>query len=88
MSKWIANQIPSELVTVANAGRCTAPCLFVQSQCDRVVPTKYQDMIIDSYRGEKRVFTIHGADHHELVGEDQQNDYFAALKWLGNQIGS
>ena len=86
LSRWIAAQVPDELDSVANAARCTAPCLFVQSELDRVVPVEYQNQIIAAYSASKRVFSIAGADHHELVTEHQQEEYLDALKWLRVQL--
>ena len=86
MSRMIAAQVPNDLDAIKNASGCTAPCLFIQSEQDRVVPTNYQDLIISAYSGPKRVFSIYGADHHELVEEPQQQEYFEAVRWLGESI--
>ena len=88
MSKYIANEVPTELDSVANATQATMPCLFVQSEKDRMVPVKYQNLIIDAYAGPKRVFVISNADHHELVGENQQNGYVESIAWLNSSISS
>ena len=82
MSKWIANEVPSVLDAVANSASATAPCLFVQSEKDRIVPTKYQDLIIDAYAGTKQVFVIPGAGHHEFVQEAEQGEYLESLRWF------
>lgn len=86
LSKWIADEVPKVLDAVANASVASAPCLFIQSEKDRVVPVKYQNMIIDAYAGAKNVFLIPGADHHEHVNESDQSDYFAAIQWLQVQF--
>ena len=82
LSRWIANEVPKELDCIANAKLSKTPCLFVQSELDRVVPTKYQNLIVDAYTGPKRLFQIAGVGHQGMVGEEQQNDYFEALSWL------
>jgi pimeloyl-ACP methyl ester carboxylesterase len=86
MSKLIANQVPEELDAVANAASSTAPCLFVQSERDRVVPRQYQDLIVNQYAGRHRVFMIPDADHHHPVAEELQEPYFESLYWLRDQL--
>ncbi|MEM9412234.1 MAG: alpha/beta hydrolase, partial [Planctomycetota bacterium] len=73
LSKWIANEVPRELDAVKNATTVECPCLFVQSEQDKVVPTKYQDLIINQFKGQKKVLVIPGADHHEPLGDEQMD---------------
>lgn len=80
MSKVIADQVPVELDTIANAVGCTQPCLLIQSAEDQVVPVEYQDRIFNAYHGPIEKFVIEGADHHELVDEIQQQDYVEAIR--------
>ena len=88
LSSWIADEVPIELDAIENADRCSCPCLFVQSEKDRIVPVKYQDQIIGAYQGAKQVFRILGADHHEMVGDDQAEAYVEAVAWLNDQMTS
>ena len=88
MSRIIADQVPDELDPVANAQNSTCPALFVRSELDRVVPVEYQEMVIQAYAGDQRLFVIRGADHHHRVSEEQQNEYLEALEWLGGRIVS
>jgi len=87
-SKLIANQIPAQLDSVANAAKCSAPCLFVRSEQDTVVPPRYQDMIIDAFGGPHREFEIQAADHADPIPEHQHDDFLEAIGWLGDQIHS
>ena len=87
-SKFVANQIPGQLDSVANAAQCEAPCLFVCSEKDTVVPPKYQNLIIDSFHGPQRKFTIEGADHPDPIPDHQHDEFLAAIDWLGKQIQS
>lgn len=80
--RWVAAEFPASFDAVANAARCRAPALFVQSENDRLVPISYQQEIIDAYAGPKRVFVISGADHHESLPDDQLPAYLEALDWL------
>ena len=85
-SKLIANQVPQELDSVENAGRSTCPALFIQSQLDKVIPPKYQEMVTSEYGGQNHQFLIRGADHHHGTPDDQQEEYVEAVRWLGRQI--
>lgn len=81
-ARWVAAEFPASFDAVANAARCRAPALFVQSERDRLVPVRYQQEIIEAYAGPKRVFIIAGADHHESLPDDQLPAYLEALEWL------
>jgi pimeloyl-ACP methyl ester carboxylesterase len=56
-------QIPKALDSLANAGAVRAPALFLRSGKDAVVPPKYQDKVVRSYAGEKRVLELRGDGH-------------------------
>jgi pimeloyl-ACP methyl ester carboxylesterase len=81
-ARWVAAEFPASFDAVANAARCRAPALFVQSERDRLVPVSYQQEIIDAYAGPKRVFVISGADHHESLPDEQLPAYLEELEWL------
>lgn len=85
LSHWIAAEVPQELDMIANAAKSDAPCLFVQSELDRMVPCRYQNLIIRQYSGPNRVFQIDG-DHHDRVSEARQSEYFDALDWLRDSM--
>ncbi len=87
-SKLIAKQVPAALDSIANAKQCSSPVLFVCSEQDRVIPPKFQQMIIDSYGGEFRKFVIEKADHHHRIPEHQEAEYIGQVKWLGQKITS
>jgi pimeloyl-ACP methyl ester carboxylesterase len=87
MSRLVANQIPTQLDAVENAGRSTCPLLMVRSQRDRVVPEKYQKQILENYAGHKTEFVIQGAEHHHAIAESQHDEYKRILnsmheKWI------
>ncbi len=85
-SKLIANQVPDQLDSVANAANCQTPCLFACSEKDTVIPPEYQNMVIDSYQGPHRKFIIEDADHADSIPDHQQEDFLSAIQWLGEQI--
>jgi fermentation-respiration switch protein FrsA (DUF1100 family) len=82
LARLIADQVPPELDAVSNAAKSRAPCLFVQSEWDGLIPIHYQHLIIQAYAGRKRVFTICQADHHDSIPDEQKRDYEQALQWL------
>lgn len=86
LSRVIADEVPNELDCIENAKKASAPCLFIQSEKDRVVPVKYQNLILDAYRGPKRLFQIRDADHHETISECESEPYIGAVRWLGNSF--
>lgn len=86
MSRLIANQIPRSLDAVANAKTIDAPCLFVTSEKDRMIPPRFQSQIIDSFAGDHQVFLIPDADHHDSIPEELEHDYRASLDWLFNKL--
>jgi len=86
LSKLIANQIPDQLDSVANAAKCQAPCLFVCSERDTVVPPNYQNLIVDAFEGPHKKFVIQDANHAGSIAEHQQEDFIAAIAWLGEQL--
>lgn len=86
LSRHVARQIPQYLDAVANAGGATAPCLFVMSECDRLVPPQFQARIMDNYAGEKRIFGIPGADHQDSIPDELGEAYIGDVNWLGSQI--
>jgi pimeloyl-ACP methyl ester carboxylesterase len=83
LSRFVAAQIPFQLDAVENAKRCSAPCLFVSSRRDRVVPPDYQQRIVDAYGGEIELFQLPDAGHETPVPEELQDAYFAAAQRLG-----
>lgn len=85
-SKLIANQIPVQLDSIDNAAKCSAPCLFVCSEQDTVVPPRYQNMVIDAFAGPRREFQIKAADHADPIPEHQHEDFLEAIGWLGEQM--
>ena len=86
IAKQVARNLPTELDAVANADQCNCPAVFIQSECDRVVPVEYQQQIWASYRGAKHLFVIEGADHHHKIPVHQEAMYLEAVAWLKDAI--
>jgi len=85
-AKLIAAQVPSELNSILNAQLCTAPCVWMTSGQDRVVPPEYQQMVIDAYAGSKKIVTLADADHASPPVANELIDYARKLAWLQEKI--
>ncbi|HZN34494.1 MAG TPA: alpha/beta hydrolase [Pirellulaceae bacterium] len=82
LSLGVARQIPPDLDSVTNAARVKLPCVFMCAGCDRVVPPRFQQLIVNAYAGPKQVVTIPDADHVFMLSEPQLTEYGTALTWL------
>lgn len=82
----IARQVPAELDCCANAQHCSAPAVFVMSECDTIVPPKYQRKIHASYAGPRRVIVLPDAEHADSMSPATTAEYQQALDWLQSQI--
>ena len=79
-ARMVCRQVPEEMDAVENAKKCRAPALFIESTSDRVVPPKYQRMIVDAYGGPAETFRIEGADHHTPLDESQAEAYVESVR--------
>jgi pimeloyl-ACP methyl ester carboxylesterase len=86
LSKFIANQVPSDICSIQNAARARPPALFITSERDRTIPPRYQQQIIDAYAGEHRVMLLPDADHATPIGDDQVEEYLQHLTWLRESV--
>jgi len=86
-ARLIAANTPDELDAVNNAARCGAPAVFIHSQRDRVVPTRYQRLVHDAYAGPMRIVALPEADHATPMTEAEQIGYAKQLDWLRGQMG-
>lgn len=86
LSRVVAAQIPESLNAIANAGRCHAPLVVVSAQQDSVVPVRFQNQIIESYAGPKRILPLPNQDHADPIPGNLTADYIDAIEWLGQQV--
>lgn len=77
----VACQIPSELDSIANAGKAGIPAVFLLAQNDEVVPPGYQEDVVDAYAGEKRQVPFQGG-HNASLGTAAQAARDDAFRWL------
>ena len=78
----VACTIPSDLDSLANARRVTAPAVIVSAERDEVVPRKYHQRVADAYAGQKRVISLTGAYHNDPIEGGALPTYEAAVDWL------
>jgi len=78
----VALQIPKDLDSIANAKRIRAPAIFLLSEKDEVVPSRYHRLVVDAYAGEKRVISVRSAHHNDPIEGTALADLNNALGWL------
>jgi len=82
LSLGVARQIPRDLDSAANAALARVPCVLLCSGRDRIVPPRFQQLIVQNYAGLKQVVTIPAADHVFELSEPDLAAYAEALTWL------
>jgi pimeloyl-ACP methyl ester carboxylesterase len=78
----MAQKIPSDLDSVANAGAVHIPAIFLLAEKDEVVAPKFQRLVVDAYAGEKRIIPLPGAGHNSPIEGAALADFHQALDWL------
>ena len=82
LSRMIADQIPCELDSIANAQKATVPAVFVTAQQDRIVPAQIQRLIIEAYKGPLKVFSMPDAGHDTSLTKNDQERLRSLAGWL------
>ena len=78
----LAQKLPADLDSVANAKMVRAPAIFLLAERDEVVAPKFQRLVVDAYAGEKRLIPLVGADHNSPVEGVGLRNFHEALDWL------
>ena len=78
----MAQKIPRDLDSVANAKAGRAPAIFLLAEKDEIIAPKFQRLVVDAYAGEKRVIQLSGADHNSPVEGTGLANFHDALEWL------
>ena len=78
----VALQIPKDLDSIANAKSIHAPAIFLLAEKDEVVPPPYQRRVVEAYAGEKRVISLHSANHNDPIVGTALAELNNALGWL------
>jgi uncharacterized protein len=78
----MAQKIPADLDSVANARTVHVPAIFLLAERDEVVAPKFQRLVVDAYAGEKRIIPLPGAGHNSPLEGAGLADFHHALDWL------
>jgi pimeloyl-ACP methyl ester carboxylesterase len=78
----LAQKLPADLDSVANARAIHAPAIFLLAEKDEVVAPRFQRLVVDAYAGEKRVIPLIGAGHNSLIEGAGLTNFHDALDWL------
>ena len=78
----MAQKIPSDLDSIANASAIHAPAIFLLAQNDEVVAPRFQKLVVDAYAGEKRIIPLPGAGHNDPIEAAALAEFHRALDWL------
>lgn len=78
----LSRKVPPDLESVANAKASKAPAIFLLAEKDEVVAPRFQQMVANSYAGEKRVIQLRGANHNSPIDGEGLRNFQEALNWL------
>jgi len=78
----MAQKIPRDLDSIANAKAVRVPAIFLLAENDEVVAPKFQRLVVDAYAGEKRVIPLPGAGHNSPVEGTSLTEFKNGLDWL------
>jgi pimeloyl-ACP methyl ester carboxylesterase len=78
----LAQKLPADLDSIANAKKVRVPAIFLLAQKDEVVAPRFQRLVVDAYAGEKRVIQLSGAGHNSPVEGVGLRQFHDTLDWL------
>jgi pimeloyl-ACP methyl ester carboxylesterase len=78
----MAQKIPADLDSVANARAGHVPAIFLLAENDEIVAPKFQRLVVDAYAGEKRIIPLPGAGHNSPIDDAALANFYQALDWL------
>ncbi len=78
----VAAATPSEMNAIRSASRVQLPAVFLQSECDTLVPPELQQQVVEHYGGVKRVVTLNGLEHDGLLTRKHLAEIKIAMTWL------
>jgi hypothetical protein len=84
----VAMGVPSDIDSLANAKKASAPAVFILIETDEVIPLKYQRMVVDAYAGPKQVVIRRGGDHNSALTPEATAELGTHLQWLWGQRNS
>lgn len=83
----VSMQIPDDLDAVANGGRCLAPCVFILSDGDSIIPPAYHQLVVDAYKGSKQIIRMPGASHDARLSHEASEELSGDRDWLWKNSG-
>lgn len=81
IAQSVADTVPPELDSLANAAQCSAPALILVSDFDTVVAPKYQRQVAAAYAGQAIVYKIPG-DHNNPLTQGVRDEVRQRIKIL------
>lgn len=76
----MAQKIPRDLDSVANARAVHVPAIFLLAEHDEIVAPKFQRLVVEAYAGDKRIIPLPGAGHNSPIAGLAA--FHHALDWL------
>jgi pimeloyl-ACP methyl ester carboxylesterase len=78
----LAQKIPPDLDSVANAKAAHVPAIFLFADKDEVVAPRFHALVVNAYGGAKRVIHLSGAGHNSPIDDNCLTKLHDALDWL------
>lgn len=78
----LAQKIPADLDSIANAKATRVPAIFLLAENDEVIAPKFHRLVVEAYAGEKRIITLAGAGHNSPLEGASIANFNHALDWL------
>jgi uncharacterized protein len=78
----LAQKLPADLDSIANARIVRAPAIFLLAENDEVVAPRFQRLVVEAYAGEKRLIPLASANHNSAVEGAGLEQFYEALDWL------
>ncbi len=78
----MAQKVPRELDSIANARTSRGPVIFLLAEQDEVIAPRFQRLVVESYAGEKRIIPLAGAHHNDPIEGASLTEFHRALDWL------
>lgn len=82
----IAQKVPKTLCAIRNAEQSSCPAVILSSQRDQIVPTAYQNQVIEVYSAPKRLLHLWQASHATPLSLAEQREYRDHMDWLRGEI--
>jgi pimeloyl-ACP methyl ester carboxylesterase len=82
----VALGVPTELDSIANARKTTAPAVFILAGRDTTVPPEYQQKVVAAYAGERRIVEMSWATHDDPLSKEAAEAFAKDLNWLWSTV--